>query len=103
MNTGVSECMPYHMAERGGQMEIKLSVRHVQGSNVGPDNCYSEVFLLFPSLHAGKCWHIPSPTQLSYIIGVTFFKKLRSHFQTLSPGRVKIEFHTVDPILCSTL
>jgi len=40
--------------DRGGQMEIQLSVQNVQVSNVRPDICYSEVFSWFPPFPPGK-------------------------------------------------
>jgi len=65
------------VAEHGGQMEMQLSVQNVQGWNVGPDNCYSEVFLLFPSFHAGKCQAHPIPHSIALQYRCNIFRKIK--------------------------
>jgi hypothetical protein len=90
------------MAERGGQMEIQLSTECPRFRFQSRHLLFQVVFVVSPILCRQKLAH-PIPTQSSYNIGVTFLKKSRSHFRTLSARRVMINLHTVDPKLCSTL
>ena len=51
---------------RGGRMGVQLRMQNVQGSNVGPEACYSEVLSWFPPSPPGTSRHplICHPTTL---------------------------------------